>query len=406
MLRTGLTGGIGAGKSVVAQRLAAHGAVVIDADRLAREVVAPGTDGLREVVDAFGADLVGTDGALDRTALATRVFADEPARRRLESIIHPRVRARTAELTAAAAPDAVVVNDVPLLVESGLAPTYHLVIVVEAEEATRVARLVRTRDMDERQARARIRAQASDEARRAAADVMITNDGTLAELHTTVDRLWRDRLVPFEENLRHRRFVRRPEQLSIVPYDPAWPAQYQRLAARIAHAVGDAHHRVDHVGSTSVPGLEAKDVIDIQLTVDTLDTADALAERLADAGFPRAPGQWHDNPKPGTPDPGAWEKRVHGSADPGRVVHLHVRGAGSPGVRTALMFRDWLRADEGARDEYAALKRRLRRQGLATCAYAAAKEPWFDEVWQRVEGWAAQVGWQPDDAPADSDGMR
>jgi dephospho-CoA kinase len=395
LLRIGLTGGIGAGKSAVAHRLATHGAVLIDADQLAREVVAPGTDGLREVVDAFGAGVLGADGTLDRAALAAEVFVGEAARRRLESIIHPRVRARTAQLIDAAPPDAVVVNDVPLLVESGLAPTYHLVIVVEADEATRVARLVGTRDLDKEQARSRIRAQASDDARRAAADVLLINERALADLHTAVDALWRDRLVPFEENLRRRRFVRRQEQLSIVPYDPTWPAQYQRLATRIAHAIGDATHRVDHVGSTAVPGLEAKDVIDIQLTVDTLDTADALAARLADAGFPRAPGQWHDNPKPGTPDPAAWEKRVHGSADPGRVVHLHVRGEGSPGVRTALMFRDWLRADEGARAEYAALKRRLRGEGLTTTAYAAAKEPWFDEVWERAEGWAAQVGWQP-----------
>jgi dephospho-CoA kinase len=395
LLRIGLTGGIGAGKSAVAQRLATHGAVVIDADLLAREVVAPGTDGLREVVEAFGAGVVGEDGVLDRAALAAKVFADDHARRRLEGIIHPRVRARTAQLSNAAPPDAVVVNDVPLLVESGLAPSYHLVIVVEADEATRVARLMRTRDLDEEQAWARIRAQASDDARRAAADVLLTNDGALADLHAAVDRLWADRLAPFDENLRHRRFVRRQEQLSIVPYDPTWPAQYQRLAARIAHAVGEAAHRVDHVGSTAIPGLAAKDVIDIQLTLDTLDTADTLAARLADAGFPRAPGQWHDNPKPGTPDPAAWEKRVHGSADPGRVVHLHVRGKASPGVRTALMFRDWLRADEQARAEYAALKSRLREEGLTTTAYAAAKEPWFDEVWQRAEGWAAQVGWQP-----------
>src|SRR5690349_9013128 len=117
----GLTGGIGAGKSAVAERLATHGAVVIDADRLAREVVAPGTDGLAEIVAAFGPEIRQPDGSLDRPALAQRVFHDDEARRTLEGIIHPRVRARTAELVAAAAPDAVVVNDVPLLVETNLA---------------------------------------------------------------------------------------------------------------------------------------------------------------------------------------------------------------------------------------------------------------------------------------------
>src|SRR5690349_4290437 len=155
----GLTGGIGAGKSAVAARLADHGALVIDADRLAREVVQPGTEGLAEVVDAFGPDILGPDGALDRPALGRRVFDDEAARRRLESIVHPRVRARTAELVAAAPPDAVVVNDVPLLVEAGLAGAYEVVVIVLADEATRVARLVRDRGMAEDEAYARIRAQ-------------------------------------------------------------------------------------------------------------------------------------------------------------------------------------------------------------------------------------------------------
>jgi dephospho-CoA kinase len=187
----GLTGGIGAGKSVVAARLAELGAVVIDSDRLAREVVAPGTDGLAEVVAAFGPGVLGADGGLDRPALGRLVFGDEAARRRLEAIIHPRVRARTAELVAAQPPGAVVVNDVPLLVEAGLAPTYDVVVVVLADEAARVRRLVGSRGMSEPEARARIAAQATDEQRRAVADMVLTNDGTLAELRTAVDELWR-----------------------------------------------------------------------------------------------------------------------------------------------------------------------------------------------------------------------
>ena len=122
MLRVGLTGGIGAGKSAVARRLTERGAMIIDADVLAREVVAPGTDGLAEIVEVFGAGVLTVDGELDRPALGARVFGDEAARRRLEKIIHPRVRTRTAELTRSAAYDAIVVNDVPLLVEAGLAP--------------------------------------------------------------------------------------------------------------------------------------------------------------------------------------------------------------------------------------------------------------------------------------------
>ncbi|TMM33383.1 MAG: dephospho-CoA kinase [Actinobacteria bacterium] len=191
----GLTGGIGAGKSVVAARLAELGAVVIDSDRLAREVVAPGTDGLAEVVAAFGTGVLGPDGALDRPALARVVFADPAARARLESIIHPRVRARAAELAAAAPPGSVVVNDVPLLVESGIAGTFDLVVVVLASEATRLHRLVDGRGMSEQEARGRIAAQATDEQRRAVADIVIENDGTVDELIASVDRVWHERLA-------------------------------------------------------------------------------------------------------------------------------------------------------------------------------------------------------------------
>ena len=196
MLMVGLTGGIGAGKSVVAKRLAELGALVIDSDRLAREVVEPGTDGLREVVEEFGPEVLGPDGALDRPALGRRVFGDDAARRRLEAIIHPRVRARSAELIAAAPPDAVVVNDIPLLVESGIGAGFDLVVVVLAGERTRLHRLAQARGMTAEEARARMAAQATDEQRRAAADVVLDNDGSLEDLLAAVDRLWHERLRP------------------------------------------------------------------------------------------------------------------------------------------------------------------------------------------------------------------
>jgi dephospho-CoA kinase len=393
VLRIGLTGGIGAGKSEVARRLASHGAVVIDADQLARQVVAPGTEGLREVVAAFGPQVCDETGALDRAALAALVFDAEPARRRLEAIIHPRVRARTNELAAAAPPDSVVVNDVPLLVEAGLAPSYQLVVVVEAAERIRLARLMRDRQMSEQQARSRIHSQTSDAARRAAADVLLRNDGDRADLHAAVDVLWHDRLVGFARNLRAGTVVRRPEQLRLVPYDPTWPEQYDRLAARIGYATGGL--RTDHVGSTAVPGLLAKDVIDIQLTVADLAAADAIADRLAAAGFPPLPGEWHDTPTPEQPDPADWRKRLHGGADPGRVVHLHVRPAGSPGWPVSLLLRDWLRADPAARAEYAQLKQQLAATTSSTSRYAEAKEPWFTEALPRARRWAGQAGWRP-----------
>ena len=200
MLLVGLTGGIGAGKSAVAARLAELGAIVIDSDRLAREVVAPGTEGLAEVVEAFGEGVFAPDGSLDRPAVARLVFGDDAARRRLEAIVHPRVRARAAEIAAAAPSDAVVVNDVPLLVEAGLAAGFDLVIVVLADASTRVARLARDRGMAEAEARARIAAQATDDQRRAVADVVLHNDGTPDELREAVDRAWREEILPRRES--------------------------------------------------------------------------------------------------------------------------------------------------------------------------------------------------------------
>ncbi|AEH09554.1 MULTISPECIES: dephospho-CoA kinase [Protofrankia] len=189
MLRVGLTGGIGAGKSAVARLLAGHGAVVIDADQLAREVVAPGTPGLRAVVEQFGSHLLGADGALDRAALGAVVFADPDARRRLEAITHPLVGAQAAERMAQAPADAVVVYDVPLLVEAGLADRYDVVVVVEAPLEVRLARLA-GRGLPPEQAQARIANQADDAARRAVADILVDNGGSLEDLRARVDEVW------------------------------------------------------------------------------------------------------------------------------------------------------------------------------------------------------------------------
>ncbi len=189
MLRVGLTGGIGSGKSEVARRLAAYGAVVIDADRIAREVAAPGTPGLAAVVAAFGAEVLAADGSLDRQRLGAVVFADDAARERLNAIVHPLVRAETERRFAAAPADAVVVNDVPLLVEAGLAPAYDVVVVVEAPIDVRETRLAH-RGMTQADARARMASQATDAQRRAVADHVVRNDGSLESLGHRVDRLW------------------------------------------------------------------------------------------------------------------------------------------------------------------------------------------------------------------------
>jgi dephospho-CoA kinase len=194
VLRIGLTGGIGSGKSTVSRLLGEHGAVVVDADVIAREVVAPGTPGLAAIVEAFGPTVLAADGSLDRPGLAAVVFADPQARRRLDGIVHPLVRARAGELEAAAPADAVVVHDVPLLAETGQGSSYDLVVVVEADPAVRVARLVQ-RGLTADDARARIAVQATDEQRRAIADVVLDNSGTPEQLAEQVDRFWAERVT-------------------------------------------------------------------------------------------------------------------------------------------------------------------------------------------------------------------
>ncbi|MEV5739451.1 dephospho-CoA kinase [Microbispora rosea] len=192
MLRVGLTGGIGSGKSEVSRRLAARGAVVVDADKIAREVVEPGTPGLAEIVEAFGEDILRPDGTLDRERLGAIVFADAEKLKVLNGIVHPKVGERSERLQREAPDDGVVVYDVPLLAENNLAPLYDVVIVVDTPDEVRLERLLRFRGMPEADARARIAAQASREDRLRIADIVIRNEGSLDDLEAQVDKIWQD----------------------------------------------------------------------------------------------------------------------------------------------------------------------------------------------------------------------
>ncbi|MDR7171624.1 dephospho-CoA kinase [Nocardia kruczakiae] len=395
MLRIGLTGGMGAGKSTVARLLVERGAVLVDSDAIAREVVEPGTEGLAALVAAFGPDILAEDGSLNRPALAAVAFADEQSRTTLNSITHPLVGRRTTELIAAAPADAVVVQDVPLLVENNLGAMMNLVVVVMADEQTRVHRLEQFRGVSRADALARIKAQASDDQRRAAADVLLDNNSDAEALAPQVRALWEQRLLPFEHNVRTGTAARSTGPVRLVEPDPQWAAQAQRLIGRLWLACGGDARRIDHIGSTAVPGLAAKDVVDIQITVADLATADALRDRLAAAGFPPIDSVTGDNPKPTPQDPAGtdaelWAKRLHGNADPGRLANVHVRVDGSPGQRFALDFRDWLRADADARAEYLEIKRRGEAEATgkvgdeAVEAYLSVKEPWFDKIYERV----------------------
>ncbi|HEX3613348.1 MAG TPA: dephospho-CoA kinase [Sporichthyaceae bacterium] len=191
-MRIGLTGGIGSGKTTVTDLLAARGAVIVDSDLVAREVVAAGSEGLAAVLAEFGPEILAPDGEMDRAKVAAIVFADPSARARLNAIVHPRVRDRAAALVAAAAPGSVVVQAIPLLVEVGAAGNFDLVIVVDVDPETAVRRLVSARGMTEADARARIAAQADRAHRLAAADVVVDNTGPPEALREQVDRLWGD----------------------------------------------------------------------------------------------------------------------------------------------------------------------------------------------------------------------
>lgn len=189
-MRIGLTGGVASGKSTVSAILSELGAVVIDADLVAREVVAPGTAGLQAIEDTFGSELLAEDGQLDRAAMGVLVFGDEDARHELEAILHPLVRERSAALEREAAPGATIVHDIALLTETGQADSFDAVLVVDVPVETQIERMVKLRGMSEHDARARVAAQATREERRAIATYVVSNTGTLEDLRTRVTQVF------------------------------------------------------------------------------------------------------------------------------------------------------------------------------------------------------------------------
>jgi len=291
------------------------------------------------------------------------------------------------------------VYDMPLLVEHGLWVHEHLVVVVEADVETRVQRLVEQRGLDEQDARHRIGAQATDDQRRAVADVVLDNDGAPEALVAAVDELWSSRLAPWEDNLLSGRRSRRPDRAAVVGPCADWAARGARVVARIGAALARSGvaTEVSHVGSTAVPGLAAKDVIDVQVGVRELADADRddVRAALRDAGYVLSEGNTVDTPHPQGAPQDEWTKRFWGGCDPGQVVHVHVREHGSAGWRFALLFRDWLVHEPAEKAAYAAEKQRLIDLDDRTDAYVESKEPWFDGAWQRATEWAARTGWQP-----------
>ncbi|WP_247828984.1 dephospho-CoA kinase [Arthrobacter antioxidans] len=301
MLRIGLTGGIAAGKSVVARRLAERGAVLVDADVLARAAVEPGSEGLDAVVAAFGPEILGADGGLDRPALGRLVFADATARERLNAIVHPRVRAAAAALIEGSPEDAVVVEDIPLLVETGQAARFHLVVVVDAPDALRIERMVDHRGMERGDAARRIAAQVSRGDRLRAADAVLVNDRGVDELLAATEGLWRTRIVPFRDNLAAGRPADERPAVGGAARPTAGLAGTSRLADRIRGKLDAALPLGCSVAPDDAPdgapdgapdqtrtGLPA-DVVRaaLRVVVPPGGAIDAASDAVAGAGFPR-----------------------------------------------------------------------------------------------------------------------
>ncbi|WP_269939710.1 dephospho-CoA kinase [Arthrobacter sp. HY1533] len=288
MLSLGLTGGIAAGKSLLTNRFRELGAVVVDADLLAREAVAPGSPGLAAVADRFGAGILLPDGSLDRPKLGAIVFSDPAARESLNAIVHPLVRSAAAALKDGARPGDVVVQDIPLLVETGQGADFHLVVVVQAPLEERVARMVRDRGMSRDDALARMAAQASDEDRAAAADVVIVNDGTPEQAVAALDELWHVRLLPFAANLAAG-VPARGTALAVTVAESGTGAA-ARLLARIDRALGETGSVVQiHDGGHPTDAFPAQSLA-FQVVLAPDAVPGVLAELLAAVGFfPKLP---------------------------------------------------------------------------------------------------------------------
>lgn len=379
---------------------------MVDSDRIAREVVEAGTPGLAAIRERFGAGVVTAEGVLDRAALGAIVFADPDSRRALEAITHPLIRTRTMELVEAAPPGTIVVHDIPLLVEIGAAPSYHLVVVVDVDAEERVRRLVTSRGMAEADARSRVANQASRQERLAAADVVVDNNGAPDALVPQVDRLWQ-RLAEFEERLRSGDPATGPAP--VMPPDLTWPLQADRAIARLAHRLTPVLGRppvLEHVGPTAVAGLPAPDVLHLQVGLASSEDLDRQDVRTAleHLGHPRASAE----------DDGFLQgERVHLWCDPGRAVVVHLCVAGADRWRGALLVRDWLRADAGARRELeqdvwgteggapGPVGRPSGHDAADRGACLSARDPndgfpadWWHSAATRAEAWAASTGWQ------------
>ena len=225
--------------------------------------------------------------------------------------------------------------------------------------------------------------------------VAVRDDHGAIDAWTDIERaraFWRERLLPFRDNLAANRRAPRRQVAELAAPRPTWPAQARLLIARLERVLGHAALRIDHIGSTSVPGLPAKDLIDIQVVVPDLDVADGVAVHARDAGFVRVPGRWSGPDRDGR----QYEEVVLVDADPGRPVNVNLRPVGDPVWRETLLFRDWLIGDAVNRDRYLAFKQHLVETTHNVDEYGSGKLAWIGDALDAASQWAREVGWQPD----------
>lgn len=404
MLEIGLTGGIGSGKSTIAHELASLGAHVIDSDQLARDVVAPGTEGLAQVVASFGPEMLFEDGNLDRAKLGRRVFSKPEDLATLNGIIHPLVRQRSEEKVRALPPGAVVVHDVPLLVEKHMAKLYDLVMVVSASRATRQKRLLDSRALSLEDIERRMAAQATDEARREVADIWLNNDGDPTATTHVLRQVWHERLAPYAVNLANERPASHSGLLNLLRSQQNgrnWHIKATQMANRIGYRLGIREGDICHIGATAVPGLDAEDVVELQLGVATRREAESVTASLASAGYPLvadAEGgaacedfeRWWSTHAQTVGSGRDGFERVHASADPGQNALVYVRQISSARWAYPLLMRDWLRADPRARDDFSRVRARWAGASVSRETFAAQCAAYLDGVTPAALAWAEQ----------------
>lgn len=393
LLHIGLTGGIGAGKSTVAAIFAELGAQIIDADKLAHEVLEPGSSALAEIGEVFGSEFINSAGELERGALGAYVFNNPEQLKKLNAIVHPAVAKLTKDRVAELPADAVIVHDVPLIAENDLKANYHLVFVAQCPQQIRMDRLTQERGMSLENARSRIAAQANDEQRRKIADALIPTHGSIETTRAAVEKLWQERVLPMQRNMMQNTRSPHSPQVRLLPNPPeprSWQVQAQQLMDRIIVVLKDVglqvgtDFTVDHIGSTAIGGIWAKDVLDVQLQVINESAQERISQALIAGGFPGQPA--FDYAKSGWPA-GAGNrvpKMFHANADPAREVHIHIRAVDSLAASYALNFVKLHRQSLIQRDRYAQLKAQLLRTTANRAEYADRKEAYFDDVWPAI----------------------